>query len=295
MSLTNRIVFSLSLASAATLFVPKSGAEVPIPDEYKQGGFAIGAQAYSFNRFTLFEAIDKTAAAGGKIIELFPDQKLSKDEPNLKCNHNATDDVLEKTKAKLKANHIMAVNYGVVGIPKDEAGARKIFEFAKKMGLRAITTESVDAIDTFEKLVKEYDIMVGFHDHPKQPNNPNYKMWDPNYILSVVKDRDKRIGSCADTGHWLTSNVDPIEALHILNGRIISSHMKDRDTTGPKHIDVPFGNGVGKIGELLEELRRQNFQGNISIEYEYNWDNNVTDVAQCVAFVRGYGAAKGWK
>jgi sugar phosphate isomerase/epimerase len=290
-----RIAACLILTSLATALATNGRAEVPIPDEYKQGGFAIGAQAYSFNRFSLMEAIDKTAAAGGRVIELFPEQKLSKEEPTLKCNHNATDEVLEKVKAKLKANHIMAVNYGVVGIPKDEAGARKIFEFAKKMGLRAVTTESVDAIDTFEKLVKEYDIMVGFHDHPKQPDNPNYKMWDPNYILSVVKDRDQRIGSCADTGHWLTSNVDPIEALHILKGRIISSHMKDRDTTGPKHIDVPFGNGVGKIGELLEELRRQNFQGNISIEYEYNWDNNVTDVAQCVAFVRGYGVAKGWK
>ncbi|MEI9866238.1 MAG: hypothetical protein WDN00_17120 [Limisphaerales bacterium] len=85
------------------------------------------------------------------------------------------------------------MNYGVVGIPKDEAEARKIFEFAKKFELYGITTESVDAIDTIEKLVKEYDIRVGFHDHPRQPNNPDYRMWDPNYLLSVVKDRDPRM------------------------------------------------------------------------------------------------------
>ena len=284
----------LAVGAMAVLLIVPARAEVEIPKECKQGGFAIGAQAYSFNRYSLYEAIDKTAAAGGRVIELFPGQKLSKEEPNLKCDHNASDEVLEKVKARLKEYKIVAVNYGVVGIPKDEAGARKVFEFAKKMGLRAITTESVDAIDTFEKLVKEYDICVAFHDHPKRPNDPNYKMWDPNYILSVVKDRDKRIGSCADTGHWLTSNVDPIDALKILKGRIISSHLKDRDVTGPKHIDVPYGNGVGKIGEILDELHRQGFQGNISVEYEYNWDNNVTDVAQCVAFVRGYGLAKGW-
>jgi hypothetical protein len=52
------------------------------------------------------------------------------------------------------------VNYGVVDIPKDEAVARKIFEFAKALGLYAVTTESVDALDTIEKLVKEYDIKV---------------------------------------------------------------------------------------------------------------------------------------
>jgi hypothetical protein len=37
------------------------------------------SQAYSFNRFTLFEAIEKNAMAGGKVIEFFPGQKISKD------------------------------------------------------------------------------------------------------------------------------------------------------------------------------------------------------------------------
>ena len=87
---------------------------------------------------------------------------------------------MQKVKQELARYKITPVNYGVVGIPKDETEARKIFEFAKAMGLRAVTTESVDAIDTIEKLVKEYDIMVGFHDHPKRENDPNYRMWDPN-------------------------------------------------------------------------------------------------------------------
>jgi len=39
-------------------------------------------------------------------------------------------------------------------------------------------------------------------------------------------------------------------------------------------------------------LKRQNFTGNISIEYEYNWKNNVTDAAQCIGFMRGYEAGK---
>src|SRR5207244_5831657 len=122
---------------------------------------------------------------------------------------------IEKVKNKLAEHKIKAVNYGVVGIPQEEAQARKLFEFAKAMGLRAITTESVEAIDTIEKMVKEYDIMVGFHDHPRQPNNPNYKMWDPNYVLAVVKNRDKRIGSCADTGHWVRSGLRPLDCLQI--------------------------------------------------------------------------------
>jgi sugar phosphate isomerase/epimerase len=263
----------------------------PIPDDYKTNGWAIGCQAYTFNRFSVFEAIDKTAETGGKVIEFFPGQKLSKEQPDVKWDHNAPDDVVAKVKAKLAEKHIKAVNYGVVGIPKDEAEARKIFEFAKKMELRAVTTESTDAIDTIEKLVKEFDVMVGFHDHPRQQNNPGYRMWDPYYILEVCKDRDPRIGACADTGHWQTSGINPVWAVRALKGRIISSHMKDKLDYGPSH-DVPYGTGVGEVGRVLEELKAQGFDGNISIEYEYNWDNSVPDVTKCIDFVRAYGTKK---
>lgn len=162
------------------------------------------------------------------------------------------------------------------------------------MGIRAITTESPEAIDLMEKLVKEYDVMLAFHDHPRNPNNPAYRMWDPNYILSLVKDRDPRIGACADTGHWVRSGLKPVECLRILKGRIISSHLKDLDKMGAGAHDVPFGTGVSDIAGILEELKAQGFQGNLSIEYEYNWDNSLPEVAQCVGFVRGYGAARKW-
>ena len=291
---TKSVTLKLCVALTTLLATATVSAE-EIPDEYKIGGFALGCQAYTFNRFSVFEAIEKTAQAGGKVIEFYPNQKLSPEQPEVKWDHNASAEIIQKVKDKLAQHHLKAVNYGVVGIPKDEAGARKIFEFARKLGLYGITTESVESIDTIEKLVKEYDVRVGFHDHPKRANDLNYKMWDPHYILSVVKDRDPRIGSCADTGHWLTSGVDPLDALRILEGRIVSSHLKDRNVLGdPGHHDVPYGTGVGKIKEILDELKRQGFDGNISIEYEYHMENSMPEVAQSIGFVRGYGQAKRW-
>lgn len=281
--------FSIFLLLAAAF---AAVAEVKIPDQYKTSGFFVGCQAYTFNRFSVMDAIEKTAQAGGRVIEFYPGQRFSKDEPG-NWSHDSSDDMVQKVKAQLEKFKIHPVNYGVVGIPKEEEKARKIFEFAKKMGLRAVTTESADAIETIEKLVKEYDVMVAFHNHPRRADNPNYKVWDPNYILSLVKDRDKRIGACADTGHWIRSGLNPVECVQILKGRVISSHMKDRISV-PGH-DVPYGQGIGNIAGVLEELRKQNFNGNISVEYEYNWDHSVPDVAQCIGFIRGYGQAKGWK
>jgi sugar phosphate isomerase/epimerase len=282
---------SLSVAAIALglalFFAPNPVPATPIPDSCLTGGFALGCQAWSFKEYSVMEAIDKTAAAGGKIIEFYAGQKFSPEQPDLKFDHNATDDMIAQVKARLAQRGVRAVNYGVVNIPKDEAGARQIFEFAKKLDLYGITTESVDAIDTIEKLVKEYDIRVGFHDHPRQPKNPDYKMWDPNYVLSVVKDRDARIGSTADVGHWVRSGLDPVECLKILKGRVISVHLKDLNEKSPDAHDVPDGTGVSNIPGILKELKRQKFAGNVSIEYEYNWKDNVTDIAQCVGFVRG--------
>jgi len=262
----------------------------PIPESCLTGGIALGCQAWTFHEFTVMEAIQKTAEVGGKVIEFYPDQKFSPEQPGLKFDHNATDEMVSAVKAQLGKYGIRAVNYGVVNIPNDEAGARKIFEFAKKFGLYGITTESVEALDTIEKLVKEYDIRVGFHNHPRQPNNPGYKMWDPHYVLSVVKDRDPRIGSAADVGHWVRSGLDPVACLKILRGRIISTHLKDLNEKSPNAHDVPFGTGVSNIPAILGELKRQHFNGNASIEYEYDWMNNVPAVAQSVGFVRGCGS-----
>lgn len=279
----------LAVVAACSTLLAVAG---PIPAEYRIGGFAIGCQAYSFNRFTLFEAIEKTELTGSKVIEFFPGQALSPDQRAVKWDHNAGDDVIAAVKAKLAKHGIRAVNYGVVGIPKDEAGARKIFEFAKKMELYGITTESTESIDIIEKLVKEFDVRVGYHNHPVQPKNPNYKVWDPNYILALVKGRDPRIGSCADIGHWQTSGLKPVDCLKILEGRIISMHGKERPALGTGQHDVPFGAGGTDMSGVLAELKRQGFVGNISVEYEYNWDNSVPEIAQCIGFVRGWAAGR---
>ena len=283
--------FVSALCLTSILCLPFSvRAADPIPDEYRIGGFAIGCQAYTFNRFSVFEAIEKTAQAGGKVIEFYPGQKLSPAEPDTKWDHAASAETIAQVKAKLAEHGLLAVNYGVVGIPRDEAAARQIFEFTRKLGIRAITTESTDALDTIEKLVKEFDIQVAIHNHPVRPNDPNYKVWDPQYVADLVRNRDRRIGAGADTGHWVRSNLDPVKCLKILEGRLISCHLKDLNHMGPDAHDVPFGTGVANMAGVLDELKRQGFDGNTSLEYEHNWDHNVPEVAQCIGFVRGYTA-----
>ena len=77
-----------------------------------------------------------------------------------------------------------------------------------------------------------------------------------------------------------------------MQGHIISVHLHDMNEFSPDAHDIPAGTGVSDVAGILTELERQHFVGNISIEYEYNWDNSVVDAAQAVGFVRGFGAKK---
>ncbi|MSU51328.1 MAG: sugar phosphate isomerase/epimerase [Opitutus sp.] len=261
-----------------------------VPDDYRVGGWVIGPQVFSFKFFTLFEAIEKSAATGGRAIELGRNFKLSPEQP-VAFNHETPADLIPLVKAKLKQHGVKAVNYGVVPIPNNEAAARKVFDFARTMELSAIITESIDALDLIEKLAIEYDIKVGIHQHAKKPNDPNYKIWDPAFVRDLVKNRDRRLGACADVGHWQTSGIRAIDGIKTLEGRIVSLHLKERAALGPNQTDTIFGTGITDIPAILTELRRQNFDGNIAIEYEFNWHHSVPDIAQCIGFVRGWSAA----
>ncbi len=244
-------------------------------------GWRLGCQAYSFNRFTFFEAVDKVALMGLKVIEAYPGQKLSPDMPDVTFDHNMSAEHQKVALDYLKAKNVDLVNYGVVGLPNDEAESRKVFEFAKVMGIETICSEPpYDAFDLLDKLVEEYGVNVAIHNHPKPS-----KYWNYETVLKYVEGHSARIGSCADTGHWMRSSIDPLEAVKALEGRIISFHFKDLNEFGKRAAhDVPWGQGKADVDAILAEVKRQGFKGVFSVEYEHNWDNSVPEISQGVAY-----------
>jgi sugar phosphate isomerase/epimerase len=270
-------------------------AATPLDDSLKIGGFALGCQAYSFNRFTAFEAIEKTREAGGKTIEFFLWQKFSPEHPGIELNALLPDKYIEELKSKLKKENIRAVSayFGNSAFEqKDpEAALRKVFEFAKKLDLVALTGEPpISGFDLVEKLCKEYNIQFCLHNHRKDDNKPDYQNWNPDYTVKLMQGRDKRMGFCLDTGHLVRSNLKPVDALKKMKGRVFSLHLKD-PVSSTDH-DTIYGEGVGDIHGVLQELRKQKFKGFISIEYEHNWTNSVSDIRQCIDFVRKEAANK---
>jgi len=275
---------------------PCTGSENHHPATDVYDGWRLGVQAWTFNRFTFYEAVDKTASLGLDWIEAYPHgQKLSKDKPDIIFGHNMPEQIKQEVKQKLKDAGIKLVNYGVANLPNDEKQCRKVFDFAKEMGIETIVSEPpAEAFDMLDKLCQEYKIKVAIHNHPKPSG-----YWNPDTVLKVCEGRSKWIGACADTGHWMRSGLNPLEVLKKLEGRIISLHLKDINEFGnPKAHDVIWGTGVGDVKAMLAELNRQNFKGVFSIEYEHNWEKSLPEIRQCVAYfnkVAGELKPTGWR
>jgi sugar phosphate isomerase/epimerase len=249
-------------------------------------GWRLGCQAYTFKEFTFYEAIDKNASLGLRWIEVFPGQALSKESPNLRTNESMSAETRKELKQRLADAGVKMVCFGVGGY------GRQTFEFAKEMGIETLVSEPpLEAFDEIEKLCEEYKINLAIHNHPKPT-----RYWDPEIVLKACKGRSKRIGACADTGHWMRSGLNPVECIKKLQGRIVSFHFKDLNKYGEGAHDVPWGTGKGDVKAMLAEIHRQGFKGPFSIEYEHNWLNSLPEIAESVKYfdrVAAVLAAKG--
>ncbi|HEY4759772.1 MAG TPA: sugar phosphate isomerase/epimerase [Thermoguttaceae bacterium] len=254
-------------------------------------GWRLGCQAWTFNRFTFFEAIDKVASLGLKYIEAFPNQKLSKDREEMFVNELLPADARKDIKTKLNDCGIKLVNYGVCKLSEKKDDSRRVFDFAKDMGIETLVSEPPEEIlEMLDNLCGEYGINIAIHNHPEPTH-----YWNPDTVLKACQGRSKHIGACADTGHWVRSDLNPVDSLKKLQGRVICLHFKDLNQQGKEAHDVPWGTGVCDVKAMLLEIHRHAIRPVFSVEYEYNWDNSLPEVAQCVAYFDKVAAEIGAK
>ena len=276
----------LILGVALALLLPAS-AQNKSPAE--QLGWTLAVHSYTFQKFSIFEAIDKTAAVGVKHMSIsgsvnLPDAdgKFTKSS-TVRMTTNQVADITARMKAKGLSP--VFVNMGVVMPGLNEVESRKIFEGAKRLGITVLVAEPEThdkleelgpVMDVVEKLAKEYNIKVAIHNHP----GPKNFYWNPDTVAAAVKGRSPLLGACADVGHWVRSGLDPVACLKKLEGRVITLHFKDLNESGLKAHDVPWGTGISNAKGMLAELQRQKFKGAICVEYEYNWENSSPEIAK---------------
>lgn len=239
----------------------------------------LAVQTISFSPLTFYEAMEKTSELGLKYVEALASQPLSKEHLDVPF-YTMRPELMAETKQKLARLKVKLINFYYYELPGNEAGCRRVFEFAKDLGVETIISEPpVERLDTIEKLCDEYKINLAIHNHPNYSKANRYS--HPDKVLEACKGRSKRIGACADVGHWYRSGFDPVESLRKLQGRIITIHFKDVDDE--KH-DTIWGTGNCNAKAMLAELCRQEFAGVISIEYGGRGKDIMAQLRQCIDY-----------
>lgn len=244
------------------------------------GGFKIGLQSFSLRNFDVDTALQQTKKLGLHFWEAYPRHVPMGTVPAY----------LKSQNEKFQNADVKLVSYGVISFDSNESKAREVFDFAKAMGLWSISANPAKdkaTFDLLEKLVEEYQIPIAIHNHG--PGQRYDKVTD---ILTLVEGRHPLLGACVDTGHYLRSDEDPVEVVQKLGKRVFGVHLKDvrtirdAETKGTRKQFTILGEGDLNLIGLLRELRAQGYSRNLSIEYEENPQNPLSDLELSLAAAR---------
>lgn len=239
--------------------------------EAKAAGLKLGIQIYSLRGFPVDVALDHTKNLGFEEVEFFSGM----------FPLTASDEEIQKMVQKVQGLGLKISAHGVNGFTKDAQANRKMFEFAKKVGVKNISAAPTpDSMDSLNELVKEYDIRIAIHNHG--PSDRFNKVVD---VLRAIEGLDPRIGACADLGHFIRSGEKPVDVIRALAGRLYGVHLKDFAEMKESTRGVILGQGHLDCAAVFDAMIQAKFpaDGALSLEYEENPKDPIEDIRQCVA------------
>lgn len=191
---------------------------------------------------------------------------------------------LEKLRNSISEKGLVCESIYLGGGPNLDSWV-KDFNVARALGVKFVTCEPEPGLwDEIDSLASVHQIKVAIHEHWRGVSH----YWHPDSVLAAMKNHPN-FYVCADLGHWPKSGINPLEAVKKLSGRIIGVHFKDIAAyNDPKLKDVVAGTGVVQFPEILQELKRQNFTGNIYIERDsIERGGNLSSVIETVKYYNG--------
>ncbi|MEI7983905.1 MAG: glycoside hydrolase family 2 protein, partial [Bacteroidota bacterium] len=130
---------------------------------------------------------------------------LSKEQPDLKTSEALPQDKRREMKLRMSDLGITMPNY-YAPLEGDKGAYRKIFDFAKEMGVETLVAEPPpETFEALDGLCQEYKINLAVHNHPEGSGS---KYWNPDAFVKACEGRSARIGGCPDSGHWVRSGLD---------------------------------------------------------------------------------------
>ena len=269
----------LGSAALASIALPNDlQAGVTKAEKDPNHGLHLGITTYTLRKFTLDQAIAMTKEAGVKYISI----------KDVHLPLKSTTAERQAARKKIEDAGLVLTGGGVIYMKNDANLIRQVFDYAKESGMTTIVSSpDPDALDTVEKMVKEYDLRIAIHNHG--PTDKHYP--SPLDVLALVKDRDPRMGLCIDVGHTVRINQDPVPVIKTCASRLYDFHMKDVSAPTKEGGSIEVGKGVIDIVGVLKALIKVKYSGNVALEYEAEGDNPMPGVRASFAYMHGVLAA----
>jgi sugar phosphate isomerase/epimerase len=220
-------------------------------------GPELGLQTWTCRNMTFEQVVNFAAAHGIRQLQLIP-AHLNPAEPR--------ESVLKK-KALLDRHGLVAYTLGVCPTSTDPAVNRRLFEFARLLGLKLLVVEPKNPAewDDLEALVREFDIRLAIHNHGR-----GTVYGDPAAVKRVLAARDPRIGVCLDVGWVTAAGFDAAAVFRDYGDRVFDLHFKDKNAEKADGklvwLDTEIGRGEANYAGLFAEIRRRKWSGVLAIE-----------------------------
>ncbi len=239
--------------------------------------FKFGMASYTMREFDLDKTLETTKKLGLEYIALKSFHLPLESSPYQ----------IAEVVAKIKAAGIKLYGGGVIYM-RNANEVNQAFAYAKAAGMSIIIGKPYhEVLDLVNEKVKQYDIRVAIHNH-----GPSDKMYPtPESVYKKIKNLDPRIGICNDIGHTMRAGIDPSESSERVADRLYDIHIKDVSEAARKGHTVEMGRGVIDIPKFLRTLKKINYTGVVSFEYEKDGKDPFMGLAESVGYVKGALAA----
>jgi type 1 glutamine amidotransferase/sugar phosphate isomerase/epimerase len=209
-------------------------------------GWRVGIFSSVFPGLTFAESAMLADALGLASIAGDCSQKVS---PSIDKNldfHLAPEDVAI-VKERLNALRLKMTAYRVDSIPSDDDSSRKLFAFAKEMGVETIVTGAMpSSLPALDQLASENGINVAIESAD-----------DPKNLMSSIQGLSPHIGVSADFAKWMEQGLRPVDGLATVKDRLMVVRLRDRDVLGANARDVRLGMGAADLQRFLLEVAEQ--------------------------------------
>ena len=158
-------------------------ARLSTPNAEKRG-WRVCCQIYTFRDRTFYEALEVLAGLGVRRVEPAFFLPLSKEQPELKTCEALPQDKRREMKLRMSDLGITMPNY-YAPLEGDKGAYRKIFDFAKEMGVETLVAEPPpEMFEALDGLCQEYKIQRG----DAQPSGRlRLQVLEPGYVDEGVR------------------------------------------------------------------------------------------------------------